>query len=144
MTVIAWDGVTLAADRRMCNGPLIGTITKIRRAPDGSLIGSAGNADAGQEVMAWYERGADPKEFSDHMRNRDDFAGLLVIRPDAEVWKYERTPYPMKFSGPHAIGSGRDFAMAAIHLGHDAAKAVEVACALDCFCGNGVDRLSLR
>ena len=144
MTVIAWDGRTLAADKRACNGTMIATVTKIRRAPDGSLIGSAGNSDAGEEVMAWYERGADPKEFSDNMRNRDDFAGLLVIRPDGEVWKFERTPYPIRFSTPFAIGSGREFAMAAMYLGHDARKAVEVACALDCGCGNGVDQLGLK
>lgn len=123
---------------------MITTVTKIRRAPDGSLIGSAGDSDAAQEVMAWYERGADPKEFNDYMRNKDTYAGLIVIRPNGEVWKYERTPYPMQFSAPHALGSGREFAMATMHLGHDARKAVEVACALDCGCGNGIDQLRLK
>ncbi len=33
-----------------------------------------------------------------------------------------------------AIGAGRDFALAALHLGHDARKAVEVACKLSVYC----------
>ena len=37
----------------------------------------------------------------------------------------------------------RDFALAAMHLGKSAREAVEVACALDVFCGNGIDTLEL-
>lgn len=33
-----------------------------------------------------------------------------------------------------AIGAGMDFALAALHLGHEAEKAVEVACELSVFC----------
>ena len=33
-----------------------------------------------------------------------------------------------------AIGAGRDFALAALHLGHNVKKAVEVACELSVFC----------
>lgn len=40
-------------------------------------------------------------------------------------------------------GSGRDFAEAVLHLGHDARKAVEVACHFQTDCGNGIDSLDL-
>ena len=42
------------------------------------------------------------------------------------------------------MGHGRDFTLAAMHLGHDARTAVEVACALDAFCGCGIDTLTLE
>jgi hypothetical protein len=44
----------------------------------------------------------------------------------------------------HAIGSGRDFAAAAMYLGKTAREAVEVAMALTGFCGHGVDTLEFE
>jgi ATP-dependent protease HslVU (ClpYQ) peptidase subunit len=42
-----------------------------------------------------------------------------------------------------AFGAGRDYAMAAMHLGCDAHRAVEVACVFDTGCGMGIDTLEL-
>ncbi len=44
----------------------------------------------------------------------------------------------------NALGAGRDYALAAMYLGFDASRAVEVACALDVNCGNGIDVLTLE
>lgn len=44
MTVIAWDGTTLAADRRACVGSVYRTIHKLHRVGD-RLCASAGNSD---------------------------------------------------------------------------------------------------
>lgn len=64
---------------------------------------------------------------------------------DGSLWKYERTPHPLKFPPQQfAIGSGRDFALAAMYLGCDAAGAVHVACEFDSACGNGVDVVTLQ
>lgn len=38
MTCVAWDGHTLAADKRSCYGSMITTVTKIHRI-DGVLVG---------------------------------------------------------------------------------------------------------
>ena len=37
MTTIAWDGTTLAADRRITSGTVTYSTTKIRRTSDGRL-----------------------------------------------------------------------------------------------------------
>ncbi len=143
MSVIAWDGHTLAGDRRAVSCGLIRTTQKIFAVGD-SLVAYAGNADAGEEVMAWYKAGATPETFPASQRNGDTWAGLMVIRPGGIIWKYERTPYPVKFPPQQfAIGSGRDFALAAMHCGKTAAEAVEIACLFDNGCGNGVDTLEL-
>lgn len=42
----------------------------------------------------------------------------------------------------HAIGTGRDYARAAMHLGRNAVEAVQVAILFDENCGNGVDTLT--
>lgn len=143
MSVIAWDGRTLAADRRATLGTLIRTTTKIFHLGT-SLAAYAGNADAGEEMLAWFKGGAIPESFPASQRDESSWAGLLIVWPDGSLWKYERTPYPLKFPPQHfAIGSGRDFALAAMHCGKTAEQAVEVACVFDSGCGNGVDALTL-
>lgn len=145
MSVIAWDGKTMAADKRaVIGGGFYRTTTKIFRVGN-ALVGYAGDADAGEEMLAWFDKDhADPKLFPQSQRDKDGWAGLLVVWEAGEIWKYERTPFPIKFPPQQfAIGSGRDFAMAAMHLGKTAAEAVEVACALDPGCGNGIDMLTL-
>ena len=143
MSVIAWDGMRLAADKRASLGTLIRTTTKVFRSTRGALVAYAGDADAGEAVLAWFEEGAHPDRFPASQRDKDQWAGLLVVWPDGRLWKYERTPHPVKFPPQmFAIGCGRDFALAAMHLGKTAPEAVEVACHFDSACGNGVDTLT--
>jgi 20S proteasome alpha/beta subunit len=147
MSVIAWDGKTLAADKRASFGTTIRTTTKIFRHGN-ALLAYAGDSAHGEEVRAWWMRGADPDDFPRSQRDKDDWAGLLVIRRGEHgpvIARYERTPYPIYFEDEHfSIGSGREFALAAMYLGCDARRAVEVACALDSGCGNGIDTLTLE
>lgn len=141
MTVVAWDGKTLAADKRACNGTLYRTVTKIFRVGQ-CLVGYAGDPAFGEAMRAWIAAGEKLKDFPDCQRDKDDWTGTLVIRPNGTIQKYERTPYPITFEDQHhAIGCGRDFALAAMYLGKTAREAVEVAIALDSGCGNGVDTL---
>lgn len=142
MSVIAWDGRTLAADKRVSLGTLICTTTKISRVGD-ALCAYAGDAAGGEEVLAWFCNGAKPSDFPATQRDRENWSGLLVIR-NGQILKYEHSPYPVRLEDKFfAIGSGRDFALAAMHLGHDARTAVEVAIALDSGCGNGIDTMEL-
>ena len=139
MSVIAWDGRTMAADKRSCIGTLIRTTTKIFRVGD-ALCAYAGDAAGGEEMLAWFKAGAKPADFPPGQRT-DEWSGLLVVRR-GEILKYERNPYPVRFEDKcFAIGCGRDFALAAMHLGHDARTAVEVAIAFDSGCGNGIDTM---
>lgn len=142
MTVIAWDGKTLAADKLACMGSTRHTTTKIFRTRDGGLAGYAGDASFGEQVLAWYQQGAVVSSFPPSQRDKDDWAGLIVIKPNRPILRYERTPHPVTFHDTHfAIGCGREFAMAAMFLGCDARRAVEVASALDVNCGGGIDTL---
>ena len=143
MTTIAWDGHTLAADKRSCFGTLIHTVTKIYRVRE-CLVAGAGDFDRIQEAVAWFASGADPAKLPPFQRDNNDFVGLVVIQPDKTILRYERGPYPFKIESPfYAMGSGRDFAMAAMHLGLKAKEAVQVAMALDSGSGNGIDTMTL-
>lgn len=140
MTCIAYDGKTLAADKMAsCNG-LARTVTKIRRI-DELRVGVTGDFDLAAEGFAWIEAGRKPDAFPAAMRDKEIPLSLLVIE-DGLILKYERTPYPFKFEDKlFAMGSGRDYAMAAMYLGLSARKAVEVACEFETSCGLGVDEL---
>ena len=149
MTVLAWDGTTLAADKRAIIGRLQRTTRKIYSvcvAPGGVppvLVGYAGDASDGDECLAWFRAGAKPDDFPPPLRTKEDWSGLLVIWGGGEIWRYESSPYPVQFEPQiFASGSGRDFALAAMHCGKTAAEAVEIASFFDPNCGNGVDVLT--
>ena len=142
MTVIAWDGSTLAADKRAVNGTLPRTTTKIFRT-EGRLVGTSGDQSVALQMLDWYRNGREAKDFP--KRAEDDSASLLVIEPNRSVWMYTTGPVAAEFHDRQfAIGSGRDFAIAAMHLGKSAREAVEIACMFDNYCGNGIDALELE
>lgn len=144
MTVIAWDGRTLAADKMACHGTIRCTTTKIWRVGD-ALVGSAGESDAIREMVAWFAAGPDPATFPAIGRDKDNWPGLLVCRRGKPILRYERTPFPIEFEDTFfAVGSGSEIARAAMYLGKTAREAVLVAIALDSGCGNGVDTLTLE
>ena len=145
MTVVAWDGKTLAADRRSVVSGTIRTTTKISRHPKKQeLMAVTGCLPAGLEMQNWYISGHGPDAFPASCRQADNFARLIVVGQDG-VFCFEGSPIPIKFDDQHvAFGSGTDFAMAAMHMGADARQAVEVACALSSECGNGIDALTFE
>lgn len=143
MTVIAWDGKTLAADKRASCSGLSRTVTKIRRIGD-LLVGGSGDFDRVVAMFAWIEAGCKAEDFPAFQRDQDMSADMLVI-DGGKVLKYERTPHPITFEDAYfAMGSGRDYALAAMWLGQDARHAVIVASQLDVNCGNGIDTLTLE
>lgn len=144
MTVIAWDGRTLAADKRSDYGGCIQMVTKIHRA-GGCLVGGAGEFSFILAMVEWVRNGRDPAQFPAHQRDKDDWQPTLVIEPDGRPALYERTPYPIRWERPFgAIGSGKQYALAAMRLGHDARMAVAVASEFCPGCGNGIDALTLE
>lgn len=143
MTVIAFDGKNLVADRRMVQGGgIVRSITKIIRAPDGGLLGITGGLDIALEMREWYLSGAVPDKFPP--KARDDTATLIVIKPNGEIWTWASGPYGARIEATQAaFGSGRDFAEAAMYLGQSAIDAVMLACKFQSDCGNGIDVLEL-
>lgn len=145
MTVIAWDGKMLAADKRTNFGGLHATTTKIHRLKDGRLVGCAGNTAQIAEIVHWLSTGADADKLPSVQRDPKECVSALVIEPCGRVLQYENTAHPIVIENRcWAIGSGRDFAMAAMHLGKTAHQAVTLACELDSSCGNGIDMLTLE
>jgi ATP-dependent protease HslVU (ClpYQ) peptidase subunit len=119
-----------------------GRVTKVFKI-NGSLIGFSGSLDVGVAILRWFK--SDCKEdYWPELQYENVECNVLVVSPDGIVKMYERYPVAVVMEQDiHAIGSGRDFALAAMHLGLDPVKAVEVASALDGFTGGGVDFVCL-
>lgn len=140
MTCIAWDGQAMAADKRSSESSLVRTTTKICRAPNGALLGATGNTSMCRELRDWWIAGAEASQWPTNGRD----SALLVITPDSKALYYWDGPVPVELEDAFiAIGSGSDFATAAMYLGKSAREAVEVACRFSTCCGNGVDEIAL-
>lgn len=145
MSVVVWDGRTLAADKQSTTDGLKRKTTKIYKI-NGDLVGFTGAWDLAQTIKQWYANGAKPDEWPDFQANDDKWVGILAITSSGKVHKYERSPYPMDYTkaGAMCIGSGRDYAYGALAMGADARQAVLIAIKYDAGCGMGVDTLTFE
>lgn len=142
MSVIVWDGKTLAADRQATSGNLARTTTKIFRHGD-LLFGGAGTHTALEALREWVMGGCDKTKFPTMPVDGNNIPHLWVINRNGHIAKFEDSPYPITYADKvFAEGSGRDFAYGAMAMGADAVRAVEIANQYDVHCGGGVDVLT--
>lgn len=133
MTTIAWDGKTLAADTRGTAGGMPWQTIKASRLKDGRLYGGSGALEDVEAVRTWLETGGDKPAVK-------DFVAILI--EDGQCFRLEDKLIKMPVKSPfHAIGSGRDYAIAAMHLGKTAREAVELACLYDVYTAAPVTEL---
>jgi hypothetical protein len=143
MTTIAWDGESIAADRRAC-GNAIMSVGKLFRLPDGSVLGGAGDYAEVVEVVAWVLDGCNPDarpRFAD-----GEGSSLLLARPDGTAywltWPYLRqVQINERFA---AEGSGSQFALGAMAMGASARRAVQISAKFDPYTGGGVNVIKVR
>jgi hypothetical protein len=134
MTVIAWDGTTLAVDSQMTTVNRRTFTDKLFKHKD-EVLAITGNLDVCAALVAWY-KGGNVESFPP--MNEDNKSYLVVARK-GEVEYYGETPYPVKINDRFfALGSGADFAISAMHCGKSAVEAVEIACLYDIHCGGKV------
>ena len=135
MTVLAWDGKLLAADRQATFGGTAVPYTKIFHHNE-ELIGVVGEIQECLVFLEWYKNGHNnPKPIF-----KEGFGAYIV--KDGKLWKYEHFLMPILMDMPFwAGGCGADYAMGAMAAGKDAKEAVEIACRFDINCGLGVDVL---
>ena len=145
MTVLVWDGKTLAADKMSSFGDNHCTVTKIFKH-ENILIGFSGLICLGHAMKSWLVGGCKPDEFP-AMQSTTEYSEIVVIQKQNRgkpiVSIYEQTPFPFQIEDKFfAGGSGREFAIAALHCGKTAREAVEIACIYSLSCGNGIDTLT--
>ena len=121
---------------------------------DGRLFGFAGDVFKRDEFLSWLST---PEMTPINRQTRagglcavrapqpdlSDAAEVIVVELNGLVWLYQGQGRFL-VDGPFcAIGCGRVAALAAMHAGCDAKRAIEIAALLDPFTGDGVDVLEL-
>lgn len=139
MSVVAWDGRTLAADKQSVAASKLSTCTKIRKIKNGEVLAWTGDMDKGLLLAKWYEDGANPEQWPEFQKDKERWCRLIVaFRGNVKI--YEQQPVSMRFEDAFsAWGAGQDFAIGAMAMGADAKKAVEITNEFSESCGKGVD-----
>ena len=142
MTILAFDGKILAADRRSTTSwGSHDSVTKIWRHGD-FLCGISGKPAISLRMFEWWKAGQVPADFPAEAAKEEE--GTFIAISGAGVFQFTTGPYPVKIETAYPTwGGGRDFASAAMHCGRNAYEAVELTCLLSVFCGNGIDTLTL-
>lgn len=119
-TVVYRDGV-MAADTQS-TGAYHYRVSKLRRLPDGGLVGSSGSTNECQAVMDWMVAGCEGKCPAMSGVN------LLIVRSDGSIWAADGTFNPYRLRSKFAaIGSGATVAIGAVEAGVTAIQAVRIA-----------------
>ena len=146
MTVIAWDGVTLAVDRGAVSGSVMHITDKFIIEQDtGIVMVGAGNASRVVELMEWYQdwvgnlyTDLEPKFPITRGAMVAELIVFNVYEPDV-IERFERSSTPIRHTTACAFGEGRDFAYGAMDMGANAVQAVEVAIKRSPYCGGPID-----
>lgn len=143
MSVVAWDGHTLAADRQGTRGCQPRATTKIFKR-NGHLYGIVGTISVGMQMLEWHVAGADPEKAPKQDVEGDEYCDLVVIKPDGKAVAYEVGHVAMEIEEPFwAYGCGGPTAVGALAAGANSATAVKIACDHNIHCGLGIDTLTL-
>ena len=124
MTTIAAKASTgeIAADSMVSGDDSFYLVEKLRRGKN-SIYGACGDWDKCLKMLQVLESGGD--------LDSDTDVTVLEIRNDG-LWVYEGTIIPARIKNDFwAIGTGANFAIAAMHLGLSPADAVTLACQYD-------------
>ena len=138
MSVVVWDGKTLAADRMgVCAG--LGVTTSKMSVRLGTVLAWTGDSDRGRALAEWFWNGEDKAAWPKFQDDKERWTRLIVATA-IRCKVYEQEPYALVVHDPFAAwGSGRDFAYGALEMGADARRAVEVTCKHSIECGMGVE-----
>lgn len=146
MTVLVWDGHTLATDRQANDGSAKWEADKAWYITDPvdnkiAIVSGVGILEDILKMREWYKQGATQESFPElHGKSQ-----LIVVRRETGLWVYESVPHPVHYGfNPHAFGHGKDFAYGALAMGASAKEAVD---ASNMFClhtGKGIGVYNLH
>lgn len=143
MSVIAWDGKIIAADKQATNSSMRAKCTKAKRIGD-YVYAFAGDLECGLAMIDWHVNGANKEDWPKFQEDPDRWTRLVVADATGCV-SYEMVPIAVPVESEFlAWGSGRDFAMGAMGMGATAKEAVEIANMFSTDCGFGVDWFELK
>ena len=137
MTIIAWDGKTLASDSLTVGGYMRQNgRKKIFTLNNGAVVGLAGDDEQTMLALEWLNNQGGDKPDPSKLCN----ISIIMIKNDISYELYELLM--MDESGsPIAVGSGSCYAMGAMLHGATAEESVEISIKLDFNCGGEIQSM---
>ena len=135
MTTVAFDGTFMAADSLALDAWGLKEVSvKIHERPN-MLIGGAGESGAIHKWLRGLPNGTVEDVLSygypTYDKDKDDPSLILFDRESRKLYRHVAGIFLPCSRTFHAVGSGRDFALAAMACGKTATQAVEIAMAFD-------------
>lgn len=138
MTVVVYDGASLAVDRGVTDGYTMWAQNKAWKFNDCVVTGT-GHMATVIAMRDWYMEGANPDKFPASLALGDTYSELIVVSK-AGLIRFERSPIAIEHGHYKcAFGTGKDFAYGALAMGATAEQAVTIANHYSIHCGMGVD-----
>lgn len=144
MTTVAYDGVTLAADRAAWSAGMKYRVRKVHKikATDGRqyLVACCGDGHFAQALLCWMRGGPHPGSYP----STDNIVIAVVIDEKRRIWRMESAAlrYGRVLERVHACGGGQDFAIGALEAGATAVQAIRIAIKRSDMAGLGVDSVT--
>jgi len=135
MTTVAFDGKTMAADSLATDAWGLKELIddKIMRGPD-FLCGADGECGA---ILQWWAQVCQldlehvlAYGYPSYDTERND-PSIMLADATGNIWRHLSGGFFKVSRGFHAVGSGRDYALASMLLGKTAAEAVAIAMEFD-------------
>mgnify|MGYP003149565023 CR=1 len=151
MTVVVWDGETLATDRQASDGSLKWETDKawyVMRDDKPYIVSGVGYLKYIVSLREWFINGAVPNEYPYGLKDsatRITTQQLVVVDKDKGLIVYDDSPYPTVHGFvPCAFGDGKEFSYGALSMGATSSEAVGVTNEHSLHCGKGVAIYSLH
>lgn len=137
MSIVAWDGKTVAADRQVTEGDIPHLCKKIMRIRGGDIVAFVGDMRHGLEMVSWYRSGGHVRTYP--RAKKSESATLIVFTRAGNVYEFDGGPQRMPVADKFmAWGSGKGVALGAMTMGADSRRAVKIASRYNSSCGLGV------
>lgn len=135
MTIIAYDGERIAADRQITDGDtIIGYQKKILQWSGGCWT-SAGRISDAERFKEWLE------DSSKVFRPKKDFQAFFT--KEGRVYEVDRELSPIEALPNTALGDGAETATVLMQQGDTAIEAVRKVCKMNIYCGGKVDSVTV-
>ena len=139
MSVLVWDGISLAADRALNDGHVVVVSDKIWEYKQ-SIIAGVGIINDIMMMKSWVMDGCNKHQFPKVTAT----SCFVVVKPGTGLIRYTVSPFAIAHGfNKCAFGTGRDFAYGALACGATAEEAVRAASIYDLHSGKGATSFRL-
>lgn len=135
MTILCYDGSTIAADRQITDGDtIIGYQKKILKWSGGYWT-SAGRISDAERFKEWLE------DRTKTFRPKKDFGAFYT--QDSRVYEVDRELSPIEAMANTALGDGAEMATGFMSQGDTAVEAIRKVCKVNIYCSGKIDSIQV-